>query len=265
MFHHLHFNLNIDTYHSHENHLILECKVSGNPKPNVYWQKDNTLLSEENQKYQFNDLADGVRQMIIRNPAKDDTGLYTCYAESESGQMKISKFVDISDYMKKITERRVVKLQHEEPAELKLEKHSETFDGIDRQEQKLRLKDNKFKLHIESAMKPMIIAAGTKAQLICYVSGLIEDVYWLRDNERVTKDSRHKIYNINGSLSLEIYDARCDDSGVYKCVVRNNRNAIESVCELSVYDSGIGELPSSFSSPVTGKIKTNSLSMFQYC
>ncbi|XP_065370323.1 titin isoform X6 [Calliphora vicina] len=246
------FTRNIrDAYHSHENHITLECKVSGNPKPNVYWQKDNTLLPEDDIKYKYLDLQDGVRQLIIQNPIKDDTGLYTCYAESESGQMKISKFVDISDYMKKITERRASKSYHEQQQELQVEIERDELDSSERQEQKLRSRDAKFKLNVETPMKPMTIASGTKAQLICYVTGLIEDVYWLRGDERVTKDSRHKIYNINGALSLEIYDARPDDTGEYKCVVRNNRNSTESSCKLKVYDSTTAELPSSFSVPVT--------------
>ncbi|XP_046811447.1 muscle M-line assembly protein unc-89 isoform X4 [Lucilia cuprina] len=246
------FTRNIrDAYHSHENHITLECKVSGNPKPNVYWQKDNTLLSEEGNKYKFTDLQDGVRQLIIQNPVKEDTGLYTCYAESESGQMKISKFVDISDYMKKITERRASKSYNEQRDVGELEKAKDEVDNNERQEQKLRSREAKFKLNVETPMKPMTIASGTKAQLICYVSGLIEDVYWLRGDERVTKDSRHKIYNINGALSLEIYDARPDDTGEYKCVVRNNRNSTESICKLTVYDSTKAELPTSFSGPVT--------------
>lgn len=235
----------------------MECKVSGNPKPNVYWQKDNTLLPEEGDKYQYMDLQDGIRQLIIRNPVKEDTGLYTCYAESDSGQMKISKFVDISDYMKKITERRVSRLQEElklDSDETRMEKAKDDVDSNERQEQKLRSREAKFKLNVETPMKPMTIASGTKAQLICYVTGLIEDVYWLRGDERVTKDSRHKIYNINGALSLEIYDARPDDTGEYKCVVRNSRNYTESICDLTVYDSSMDKLPSSFSSPVTGKI-----------
>lgn len=233
----------------------MECKISGNPKPSVYWQMDNTLLPEESKKYKYVELQDGVHQLIIENPEKSDTGLYTCYAESESGQMKISKFVDISDYIQKLTERRVTQLQHEEHIEEKssTEERQTQQAADDRNERKLRMKDAKFKLNVETPMKPMIMASGTKAQLICYVTGFIEDVYWLRGAERVTKDSRHKIYNINGALSLEIYDARPDDTGEYKCVIRNSRNTVDCKCDLTIYDSNAKELPSSFNSPITGK------------
>lgn len=245
-----------DAYHSHENRLTLECKVSGNPKPTVYWQKDNTRLDSESKKYQYVDLADGITQLMIESPEPGDTGLYTCYAESESGQMKISKFVDVSDYKPKLPELRVTQKDTGDVVTM-MEKSDKTMEEEreERQERKLRSMDAKFKLTVETPMKPMVMASGTKAQLICYVSGFIEDVYWLRGNERVTKDSRHKIYNINGALSLEIYDARPDDTAQYKCVVKNSRNSVECVCDLTIYDSAAEKLPSSFSSPVTGKVK----------
>lgn len=250
-------SLCLDAYHSHENRLTLECKVSGNPKPTVYWQKDNTLLTPDNKKYSYNDLPDGINQLVIINPDSLDTGLYTCYAESDSGEMKISKFVDISDYKSKIPDRKLPKQLHAEEDvasdQLKTKEKLETAEDL--QDRKSRSKEAKFKLIVETPMKPMAMASGTKAQLICYVSGFIEDVYWLRGGERVTKDSRHKIYNINGALSLEIYDARPDDTGEYKCVVKNSRNSVDCVCDLTIYDSSTDKLPSSFYSPVTGKFQ----------
>lgn len=229
---------------------MLECKVSGNPKPNVYWQKDNTLLPLDSAKYRYADLGDGITQLLITEPIKTDTGLYTCYAENESGQMKISKFLDISDYVQKLTQKRTVQKVMQAP---------ESADGaarIDERETSAQLKSKakqeKLKLSAETVMKPMSIAEGNKAQLIFYVSGYIEEVYWLRGEERVTKDTRHKMYNINGAISLEIHNARTDDTGVYKCVVRNSKNTIESSCELTVYEPTSGKLPSSFASDIKG-------------
>ena len=90
----------LDTYQSQSNQIILECKVSGNPKPNIFWQKDNVLLEFPSQKYQLVELLEGIKQLIIANPNGDDSGLYTCYAESIGGQMKLSKFLDVTDHIK---------------------------------------------------------------------------------------------------------------------------------------------------------------------
>lgn len=240
----------IDSYHKDQNEITLECKVSGNPKPQIFWQKDNTLLPLDSNKYKYVELGDGVIQLFITEPVKTDTGLYTCYAENDSGQMKISKFLDISDYVQKLTQKRTLQkvVQEQEPTAATHQNEGEASEQL-----KSKVKDEKLKLTAETTMKPMSIAEGNKVQLIFYVSGYIEDVYWLRGKERVTKDTRHKIYNINGAISLEIHNARTDDTGSYKCVVRNNKNTIESCCDLTVYEQTAGKLPSSFADNIKGK------------
>ena len=241
-----------ESYNSKDHHILLECKVSGQPKPKIYWQKDNCLLPSENcAKYSCEETSEGVWRFMIQNPVKEDSGLYTCYAESEGGQMKISKFVDVSDYMEKLSNK------------LQIEKVMKQQEVLQPQEQvenrpseaalrKQKKKDLSMALNVESKMKEMHMPSGNKAQLICYVSGFIEDVYWLRGQERITKNMRHKIYNINGAISLEIYDAKPDDSGEYKCVVKNSKNTVECSCSLTVYDAEQGTLPSTFLSAVSG-------------
>lgn len=194
-------------------------------------------------------MEDDMQQLVIRNPTDSDTGLYTCYAESESGQMKISKFIDISDY--RLKEETLRSNKTEQLLATNAEQSQPNMHQI--LEKKAQAKDAQFKLRLQTPMKSMKIAAGCKAQLMCYISGFIEDVYWLRDEERIFKDGRHKIYNINNNLSLEIYEARTSDSAQYKCMVRNSRNTVECQCQLHVYDSTSGFLPASFSQPMTGK------------
>ncbi|XP_068144676.1 titin homolog isoform X2 [Drosophila tropicalis] len=243
------FTRNIrDAYHSQNNQLFLECKVSGSPKPEIYWQKDNTLLPIEGSKYQCAEQSDGIKQLIISNLGTQDSGLYTCYAESENGQMKISKFVQTSDYLRgRILEKKPIDVVEES---VKREEASRTMT-TDSALAKTKAREAKLRLSLETKLKTMTIGSGNKAQLICYVTGFIEDVYWMKDDERVTKDARHKIYNINGAISLEIYDARVEDSGHYRCIVKNSKQTVESAGQLSVLDESKGQLPESFSSGIT--------------
>ncbi|XP_033155962.1 muscle M-line assembly protein unc-89-like isoform X2 [Drosophila mauritiana] len=242
------FTRNIrDAYHSQGNQLTLECKVSGSPKPHIYWQRDNTLLPIEGTKYQYEEQSDGVKLLTINNFGSSDSGLYTCYAESENGQMKISKFVQSSDYVreriadKKPIDKVIQEIKRDE---------SSSAAANDTAAAKAKAREAKLRLNLETSLKTMTIGSGNKAQLICYVTGIIEDVHWLRNDERVTKDARHKIYNINGAISLEIYDARVEDSGHYRCVVKNSRQTVESAGQLSVLDQSTGKLPESFSSGI---------------
>lgn len=242
-----------DAYHSQNNCLTLECKVSGSPKPNIFWQRDNTLLPLENAKYVYAEQADGVKQLTITSFGSDDSGLYTCYAESENGQMKISKFVQASDYVrertvaKKSTNQEIQQVQSQKTSVSSMEDTSAATSKAKSREAKLRL-------NLETSLKTMTISSGNKAQLICYVTGYIEEVNWLRDDERITKDARHKIYNINGAISLEIYDARAEDSGHYRCVVRNSKQTVESSGQLTVLDETSGRLPQSFVEGIKSKL-----------
>ncbi|XP_070134544.1 titin isoform X5 [Drosophila bipectinata] len=245
------FTRNIrDTYHSQANQLALECKVSGSPKPSIYWQRDNTLLPLESPKYQCSEQADGTKLLTIAQFGADDSGLYTCYAESENGQMKISKFIQASDYVReRASDKKPIEKVIEEIQ--KRDEHSSAGSVSDNAAAKARAREAKLRLNLETSLKTMTIGSGNKAQLICYVTGIIEDVHWLKDGERVTKDARHKIYNINGAISLEIYDVRVEDSGAYRCVVKNSRHTVESAGQLSVLDQSNGNLPESFSSGIT--------------
>uniref|UniRef100_A0A1B0BT08 Ig-like domain-containing protein n=1 Tax=Glossina palpalis gambiensis TaxID=67801 RepID=A0A1B0BT08_9MUSC len=236
-----------DVFNSDQHLLTIECKVTGRPKPKICWQKDSTLLLQDSNKYTYVEMEDDMQQLMIRNPTDSDTGLYTCYAESESGQMKISKFIDISDY--RLKEKTLPSAKTEKLLATNAEQSQSNMNHI--LALKDQAKDAQFKLRLQTPMKSMKIAAGCKAQLMCSISGFIEDVYWLRDEERILKDGRHKIYNINNNLSLEIYEARTDDSGQYKCMIRNSRNTVECQCQLHVYDSTSGFLPASFSQPMT--------------
>ncbi|XP_033247038.1 titin isoform X8 [Drosophila miranda] len=247
------FTRNIrDAYHSQGNSLTLECKVSGSPKPHIYWQRDNTLLPLESKKYQYAEQSDGVKLLTIANFGSDDSGLYTCYAESENGQMKISKFVQASDYVReRAAEKKPIDMVIQEIKRDDESSASAAASDNAAAKAKAKVREDKLRLSLETSLKTMTIGSGNKAQMICYVTGFIEDVHWLRNEERVTKDSRHKIYNINGAISLEIYDARVEDSGYYRCVVKNSKQTVESAGQLSVLDQTHGQLPESFSSAIT--------------
>lgn len=78
----------VDTYHLAENELILECRIRGQPLPTITWLKnDKPVLSE---RYQAHYLADGVCRLTISNPTTEDSGKYTCKAESSVWSDKIT-------------------------------------------------------------------------------------------------------------------------------------------------------------------------------
>lgn len=240
----------LESYQPQSNQIILECKVSGNPTPKIFWQKDNTLLSLTGKKYKYVEPNQDVKQLIIENPLKEDTGIYTCYAENSSGQTKLSKFLNVIDY----TQVQIEKKALHRPMQVRQE------EVITRPKRWVNFAKTKSRqlskpLRLEKPLKHMNMMCGNRAQLSCKVSGIIEEVYWMRNHERITKDMRHKVYNINGILSLEIYGAKTQDSAQYRCVIKNNQISIESTCQLNVFEElSDSVLNESFLSPITGKI-----------
>lgn len=78
-----------DMYHSHENELVLECRIRGQPLPIITWLKDNRPITL-NERYQAHYLADGVSRLTISSPTEDDSGKYTCKAENSMWSDQIS-------------------------------------------------------------------------------------------------------------------------------------------------------------------------------
>ncbi|XP_021262304.1 vascular endothelial growth factor receptor kdr-like isoform X1 [Numida meleagris] len=69
--------------------IILECRVSGTPEPQVTWSKDGYPIS----------AASGISMenntLVIERVKKDDEGLYECKATNDMGQDSTSAFIKI--------------------------------------------------------------------------------------------------------------------------------------------------------------------------
>lgn len=70
-----------DTYNLNANELVLECRVRGEPRPDISWTKDGNFI-ENDDKYQQFDQADGVCRLVVNNPEEKDSGVYICKAEN---------------------------------------------------------------------------------------------------------------------------------------------------------------------------------------
>ncbi|XP_027518081.1 vascular endothelial growth factor receptor kdr-like isoform X2 [Corapipo altera] len=69
--------------------ILLECRVSGTPEPQVTWRKNGYPIS----------VASGISMenntLVIERVKKDDEGLYECRASNELGQDSTSAFIKI--------------------------------------------------------------------------------------------------------------------------------------------------------------------------
>ncbi|KPU76642.1 uncharacterized protein Dana_GF13334, isoform F [Drosophila ananassae] len=82
-----------DTYSLNDNELVLDCRVRGQPRPEIEWMKGTEIL-ESSDKYKMSDQADGYAKLVINNPTEKDSGVYSCVARNEGAENKISHQVD---------------------------------------------------------------------------------------------------------------------------------------------------------------------------
>ncbi|XP_074691486.1 vascular endothelial growth factor receptor kdr-like [Strix aluco] len=75
--------------------IILECKVSGTPEPQITWRKNGYPIS----------AASGISMenntLVIERVKKDDEGLYECKASNDMGQDSTSAFIKIQGFEEK--------------------------------------------------------------------------------------------------------------------------------------------------------------------
>ena len=62
----------------------LQLCFKGKPAPTITWEKDGINL----EKRGVITTNDGVSQLVIRNLAKSDTGIYTLHAINQSGNIR---------------------------------------------------------------------------------------------------------------------------------------------------------------------------------
>lgn len=66
--------------------ISLECKVTGNPKPNIQWTKSG-IRGPLRYLPDYDVRSDGT--LVISNPVLDHTGLYTCIATNQAGRASV--------------------------------------------------------------------------------------------------------------------------------------------------------------------------------
>uniref|UniRef100_A0A8C2U1Y6 receptor protein-tyrosine kinase n=1 Tax=Coturnix japonica TaxID=93934 RepID=A0A8C2U1Y6_COTJA len=75
--------------------IILECRVSGTPEPQVTWSKDGYPISAASGESLIAGISMENNTLVIERVKKDDEGLYECKATNDMGQDSTSAFIKI--------------------------------------------------------------------------------------------------------------------------------------------------------------------------
>ncbi|KAF3834566.1 hypothetical protein F7725_027124 [Dissostichus mawsoni] len=67
--------------------VTFSCKVTGDPKPKVYWFKDGKQISKRSEHYRISRGSDGTSSLHTANASLDDDGNYTIMAGNPQGRV----------------------------------------------------------------------------------------------------------------------------------------------------------------------------------
>ena len=72
----------------------MDCRISGEPKPDITWTKDFQRLTQDRFKYQMK-YRDAVASLIINDVVDADSGRYTAEASNPYGYVATSASVKV--------------------------------------------------------------------------------------------------------------------------------------------------------------------------
>ncbi|XP_072930915.1 uncharacterized protein [Epargyreus clarus] len=184
-----------DTYHLAENELVLECRIRGQPLPNITWLKDDLPISSDD-RYQAYYLADGVCRLAISAPTTADSGKYTCKAENSMWSDQITHVVNFTG------------------KESRLGPNLATIERSRFNRQVLESR----RPHFTNVLTDYKVTRGGTIGLQVEIKGSPTRVEWLREGHSVTDIYRNAhTFVEHGLYTLALTDVTEKETGLYTC------------------------------------------------
>lgn len=240
-----------DFYHLHDDELTIECHCHGIPRPQIKWIKDSVEI-KPSFKYTLLEEAHGVYKLMIYRPSAKDSGKYTFRAINESGQQEIThkiEFVKPKTFHVHGLFHAHDPLQKEkgEQARRAMEEAMRSKEEADKKrgvtgERRIRsgpeeLVAPKNKLKFATHLRDRIALEGATIKLACNVLGPDPAVRWLKDDNPIVWGPKVRNLSSEGKAAIEIVKATGGNSGVYKCIAKNQYSEIDTSCYLKVYSA----------------------------
>ncbi|XP_036097463.1 palladin [Molossus molossus] len=204
------------------------CRVSGNPKPKIYWFKDGKQISPKNDHYIIQRDLDGTCSLHTAASTLDDDGNYTIMAANPQGRISCTGRLMVQAVNQRgRSPRSPSGLPHARRP------RSRSRDSADENEP---IQERFFRPHFLQAPGNLTVQEGKLCRMDCKVSGLpTPDLSWQLDGKPVRPDSAHKmLVRENGVHSLIIEPVTSRDAGIYTCTATNRAGQNSFSLELVV-------------------------------
>ncbi|XP_053315880.1 palladin [Spea bombifrons] len=204
------------------------CKVTGNPKPKIYWFKDGKQISVRSEHYRIQREPDGTCSLHTSAAALDDDGNYTIMAANPQGRVSCTGRLMVQA----VNQRgRSARTSISQPHMRR--PRSRSRDSGDENEP---IQERFFRPHFLQAPGDLIVQEGKLCRMDCKVSGLpTPDLSWQLNGRPIRPDTSHKmLVRENGIHSLVIEPVTTRDAGIYTCVATNRAGENSFSLELIV-------------------------------
>ncbi|KAM5192481.1 palladin [Mantella aurantiaca] len=204
------------------------CKVTGNPKPKIYWFKDGKQISKRSEHYIIQREPDGTCSLHTSASSLDDDGNYTIMAANPQGRVSCTGRLMVQA----VNQRgRSIRTPTTQPHIRR--PRSRSRDSGDENEP---IQERFFRPHFLQAPGDLIVQEGKLCRMDCKVSGLpTPDLSWQLNGRPVRPDNNHKmLVRENGVHSLIIEPVTNRDAGIYTCVASNRAGQNSFSLELIV-------------------------------
>uniref|UniRef100_A0A8C8FZW8 Obscurin like cytoskeletal adaptor 1b n=1 Tax=Oncorhynchus tshawytscha TaxID=74940 RepID=A0A8C8FZW8_ONCTS len=183
---------------------VFSCKLWGNPRPDVVWEKDGRKLNEIFESTHFNvGYQDGGWfQLKIFKTRAPDGGVYTCKARNEFGEGLAGAVLLVDRSGRQLT---------------------------------TRLKDDPVTNQAKQ-VKMFAVTEGKHAKFRCFVTGKPKpEIIWRKDGRLIMSGRRYLLYeDREGYFTLKVLYCKQQDNGVYVCAASNTAGQTLSAVHLSV-------------------------------
>ncbi|CAL8240671.1 unnamed protein product [Merluccius merluccius] len=208
---------------------VFSCKLWGNPRPDVVWEKDGRKLHEifESTHFSVGCQDGGWFQLKIFKTRAPDGGVYTCKARNEFGEGLAGAvlLVDAGP-------------GHEDDGNRNgyNNGHWKAHQGKQRSSRLMsnRLRDDG--MTKSTKVKMFAVTEGKHAKFRCFVTGKPKpEIIWRKDGRLILSGRRYLCYeDREGYFTLKVLYCKQKDNGVYVCSASNTAGQTISAVHLSV-------------------------------
>lgn len=244
----------IEYYHLRDDELTIEGHVHGVPRPVVTWWR-GAFQVKPSYKFTMLEEAHGVCKLLIYKPGNKDSGTYTLKAINSIGEAQINQLVEVAKNLHyhvpgifhardriQLDSLKQAKVAMDAALKSKAESDQKRAE-IEAEQQRVQaarappepLIPAKQKLQFATQLRDRMALEGTTVKFAATVIGPDPNTRWMKDDKWLVMSENIKNLSEEGKAIIQINNVTSADSGVYKCVAKNDQSEIETSCYFKVY------------------------------